>query len=1240
MSAFSLAMPQSDPRLPLSAPDPQPQRFIDKYRPSRLADVVGQGAVIFELAEFVANPYPSAWFLSGPTGTGKSSVARCVAAEIGAVEFGGLYTINSGTQDADCVLETLKDCTRAPMMVRGASGWRCIIVEECDHISPKAKQIWLSGLDDLPPKTVVIFTTNYPEKLDERFLTRGKHLRFESRADVIMQDVQTLCDHIADREGIPRVDCRNLPNITDTSGAISFRRVADAMQSATLKHRVMTRLDSSPLATSPAPAPVVPPPVIPADVPPPPPVPTSPVAEVAAPRRKRNATGKRRMSALETAESALADGNPSAESGPIRAIQEIANADHVWIRAEGSDKRTWRLHTPSPAGFVPTTRTMDASDAIACVLAHASHKPIPVPPLSDSAEVAAVSPVRIQASRPDRRKRINALGSKLESRMQAIHERIKEYNGLVRSHVRAHLAVIHTSGGPESCGVIRRARAALDKLRPIRESLMFEFGTFNARLGKIGWNTWNGGERPSAIPVLMIPDWYSDPVDVAPPVAEVAEVAEVAAPTVEIPADVPVLSSIDDVRGIPNPHVAIVSVNARGETYGNYRCDGTVWERIPTFPGETSPRIAHDSMGYYLRRGDAIPVASWRIGAFPTTPEGRDVTPTVHRSRVDLHFNPIAKDVRCVSIPGPGRVRIRHGMNWILYVADAEGTYWRNPSDVVGTMTVARWIHDGSYEPCPVPAAVGFRPDPSPSAPVEILPSAEVASGSQSDVAIMSVTVHSARSPIVQHATDEFRDGIPCMLMTSAGRMSDADRSASRERDRVWRRALSPLANRIRKPRPVPPPPSDPVPPPPPREFSGLTIGVKGQGYGLSVIPGGFRLESPRGDVYDVVPSTDEATSNHGYHCDCPDHATRHAGVGTKGCKHVHALREVGLIPPIESPAPTPPPSDPGPDDTPSPGREFSESIDTVFAGDLPYLIREHTDMSGNRVLSAWMRDNGDGRHTMTYTDAEGNRWGAMNSRLMHPRDVQAMQDASELEQLQTAKDWRESQLEWCYATIEWARPDAIGGRRNYGTITIGPVAPPDPDRPRGIFDGIDRYPYWEITETLEPNGERRLDAWTIPAFGDQFGTVRTTDNGTLGLFRTLNFTGEQREQIQRAPVAERSRMESQLVFNQWIRCYLVIEAYRSDVRSARRDNGSLFLPPARSARPIPSDPQDSGRRHTFGRVTLDRESGVIRIHFDSKPIAYERRLLREDGWRWDNGGACWVKPYSEAAEDFAARYL
>jgi DNA polymerase III delta prime subunit len=184
--------------------------------------------VVKTLRAFARNPYSTAFLFDGETGTGKTSTAVALASALGCAvdqaEFGGLSMIASGEQTAAGVQETCDQLHNRPF---SGSGWRVVIVNEADKMTPGAEAIWLDRLEQLPRQTVVVFTTNFTQRLPQRFLDRCQRLKFD-------HDPKRLCD--VGREFLKAVflaEAKRLPPaglidsiVTEVTqyGEFSFRR--------------------------------------------------------------------------------------------------------------------------------------------------------------------------------------------------------------------------------------------------------------------------------------------------------------------------------------------------------------------------------------------------------------------------------------------------------------------------------------------------------------------------------------------------------------------------------------------------------------------------------------------------------------------------------------------------------------------------------------------------------------------------------------------------------------------------------------------------------------------------------------------------------------------------------------------------------------------------------------------------------------------------------------------------------
>ena len=230
---------------PAGVPKPPPVQAVqrsagagpltERYRPRTLDALFGQEPVVRMLKNFAASPYPSAFIFEGETGTGKTSAALGLAAALGCdveqkpQEFGGVHVVASGEQTADTVRELEGRMWRTPFY---GSGWKTVIVNEADRMSSAVETIWLDRLESLPPRTVIVFTTNYAGKLSQRFRDRCTRLGFESQAGKIGMDTYSLLASIWRNETGSDPDMSVIARVVEQAtedGQLSFRRAVQLL---------------------------------------------------------------------------------------------------------------------------------------------------------------------------------------------------------------------------------------------------------------------------------------------------------------------------------------------------------------------------------------------------------------------------------------------------------------------------------------------------------------------------------------------------------------------------------------------------------------------------------------------------------------------------------------------------------------------------------------------------------------------------------------------------------------------------------------------------------------------------------------------------------------------------------------------------------------------------------------------------------------------------------------------------
>lgn len=116
-----------------------------------------------------------ALWLQGPSGTGKTSLAWILSREV-ACDF-NITELDGNKCTQELVRQMEKDFFYSAM----GGGWKAVIVNEAHAMTKAAVQAWLTTLENLPAKRLVIFTTTENIKRD---LFGNFASPFESRCKV------------------------------------------------------------------------------------------------------------------------------------------------------------------------------------------------------------------------------------------------------------------------------------------------------------------------------------------------------------------------------------------------------------------------------------------------------------------------------------------------------------------------------------------------------------------------------------------------------------------------------------------------------------------------------------------------------------------------------------------------------------------------------------------------------------------------------------------------------------------------------------------------------------------------------------------------------------------------------------------------------------------------------------------------------------------------------------------------
>jgi DNA polymerase III delta prime subunit len=174
--------------------------WVEKYRPRTIEECILPTSVKDRFKAFVDKGDIPNLLLTGPAGTGKTTVARAMISELGGDDL-----VINGSLDRN--IDTLRNDIQnfASSMSLGA-GRKYVILDEADYLNPQSTQPALrSFMDSFSRNCGFIYTCNYPQKLIEPLRSRLARVDFlllsKDRVDIARQMHKRIC-HILTTEDV------------------------------------------------------------------------------------------------------------------------------------------------------------------------------------------------------------------------------------------------------------------------------------------------------------------------------------------------------------------------------------------------------------------------------------------------------------------------------------------------------------------------------------------------------------------------------------------------------------------------------------------------------------------------------------------------------------------------------------------------------------------------------------------------------------------------------------------------------------------------------------------------------------------------------------------------------------------------------------------------------------------------------------------------------------------------------
>jgi replication factor C small subunit len=170
--------------------------WIEKYRPIRLADIVGQDEIVERLQSYVkAGSLPHLLF-TGSAGVGKTTAAIALAREF----FGDSWHLNfrelnaSDERGIDVVRNQIKQFARTSPL--GGATFKILFLDEADALTPDAQAALRRTMESYAQTCRFILSCNYSSKIIDPIQSRCAIYRFRPLGqDAIAKEIHRIAEH-------------------------------------------------------------------------------------------------------------------------------------------------------------------------------------------------------------------------------------------------------------------------------------------------------------------------------------------------------------------------------------------------------------------------------------------------------------------------------------------------------------------------------------------------------------------------------------------------------------------------------------------------------------------------------------------------------------------------------------------------------------------------------------------------------------------------------------------------------------------------------------------------------------------------------------------------------------------------------------------------------------------------------------------------------------------------------------
>ena len=166
-----------------------------KYRPDNFGEVIGQDHIVKAIdGALKAGKVSHAYLLCGPRGTGKTTIARIIARELG-TSPNDIYEMDAASNRK---IEDVRDINNNIGTLPFDSKYKIYILDEVHMFTKEAWNALLKTIEEPPEHVVFILATTELEKVPDTIVSRCQSFIFKKPTDSVIASVVT---NVAKKEG-------------------------------------------------------------------------------------------------------------------------------------------------------------------------------------------------------------------------------------------------------------------------------------------------------------------------------------------------------------------------------------------------------------------------------------------------------------------------------------------------------------------------------------------------------------------------------------------------------------------------------------------------------------------------------------------------------------------------------------------------------------------------------------------------------------------------------------------------------------------------------------------------------------------------------------------------------------------------------------------------------------------------------------------------------------------------------